>query len=109
MTDADYVKAIHVFATKNANARAIDVHLTPANGKALDNPQFTNGGPDRHMLVIIGYDKKNGEFITNDPGTRLGRGYKYKDSTLYNAIRDYETGHKKDIEGMKKTVIVIKK
>jgi hypothetical protein len=86
-----------------------NIIIAPTNGKVLGNPQFTNGGPDRHMLVIIGYDKKNGEFITNDPGTRLGRGYKYKDSTLYNAIRDYETGHKKDIEGMKKTVIVIKK
>lgn len=86
-----------------------NIVIVPTNGKWLENPQFTNGGPDRHMLVIIGYDKKNGEFITNDPGTRLGRGYKYKDSTLYNAIRDYETGNKKDIEGIKKTMIVVKK
>lgn len=83
--------------------------IVPTNGKMLSNPNFSNGGPDRHMLVIIGYDKKNKEFITNDPGTRLGRGYKYKDSTLYNAIRDYKTGTKEEISGGDKNVIVIKK
>ena len=35
MTDSDYVKAIHIFATKNGNSRCIDVMLTPANGKAM--------------------------------------------------------------------------
>lgn len=85
------------------------VIIVPTNGKKLDNPNFANGGPDRHMLVIIGYDRKNKEFITNDPGTRLGRGYKYKDSTLYNAIRDYATGKKLEIDGAKKNIIVIKK
>ena len=83
--------------------------IAPTNGKWLENPHFTNGGPERHMLVIIGFDEKNGEFITNDPGTRVGRGYKYKDSTLYNAIRDYQTGNKKDIEGISKTVFIVKK
>lgn len=83
--------------------------IVPANGKKLGNPNFTNGGPERHMLVVIGYDKNNGEFITNDPGTRVGRGYKYKDSILYNAIRDYETGNKKEISGAKKNVIIVKR
>ena len=33
MTEADYVKAIHVLTTKNGNARCADVMLTPLNGK----------------------------------------------------------------------------
>jgi len=86
-----------------------DIIIAPTNGKWLENPHFSNGGPQRHMLVIVGFDRKNGEFITNDPGTRVGRGYKYKDSILYNAIRDYQTGNKKDIEGTAKTVMVVKK
>ncbi len=86
-----------------------NIIIAPTNGKWLENPHFKNGGPERHMLVIVGFDKKNGEFITNDPGTRVGRGYKYKDSILYNAIRDYKTGHKEDIEGTSKTVMIIKK
>lgn len=83
--------------------------IVPTNGRALGNPNFTNGGPDRHMLVVIGYDKKAREFITNDPGTRVGKGYRYKDTTLYNAIRDYSTGHKKPIIGTFKNVIVVRK
>ncbi len=86
-----------------------NIIIAPTNGKWLGNPHFTSGGPDRHMLVIVGFDKKNREFITNDPGTRVGRGYKYKDSILYNAIRDYQTGNKKSIEGISKTIIIIKK
>lgn len=81
--------------------------IAPTNGKALGNPNFTDGGPDRHMLVIIGFDREKGEFITNDPGTRLGRGYKYKDSTLFNAIRDYATGHKEEIIGARKNIVII--
>ncbi len=83
--------------------------IAPTNGKWLENPHFKNGGPERHMLVIVGFDKKNEEFITNDPGTRVGRGYKYKDSILYNAIRDYYTGNKKDIKGTSKAIMIIKK
>lgn len=83
--------------------------IAPTNGRALGNPNFTNGGPDRHMVVVIGYDKNTREFITNDPGTRAGKGYRYKDATLYNAIRDYSTGHKKPIMGTFKNVIVVRK
>lgn len=83
--------------------------IAPTNGRALGNPNFTNGGPDRHMLVVIGYDKNAREFITNDPGTRVGKGYRYKDTVLYNAIRDYSTGHKEPILGTFKNVIVVRK
>lgn len=83
--------------------------IAPTNGRALGNPNFTNGGPDRHMVVIIGYDKDARELITNDPGTRVGKGYRYKDTVLYNAIRDYSTGHKKPIRGTFKNVIIVRK
>jgi sulfur-oxidizing protein SoxY len=33
MEPDNYVKAIHVFATQNANVRCADVNLTPMNGK----------------------------------------------------------------------------
>jgi hypothetical protein len=39
------------------------------------------------MLVIVGYDS-NG-FITNDPGTRKGEGYRYSFATLMAAIHDW--------------------
>ncbi|MFA5926999.1 MAG: C39 family peptidase [Patescibacteria group bacterium] len=62
--------------------------IIPASGKALPNPNFRNGGPKYHMLVIVGYDED--EFITNDPGTKNGEGYLYKYEDLFDAIHDWD-------------------
>src|SRR4030042_5130713 len=40
--------------------------IVPANGRALGNPNYTAPGPEKHMLVIRGYDYAQKEFITND-------------------------------------------
>jgi len=61
--------------------------IVGAAGKVLDNPNFRNGGPNYHMLVITGYDT-NG-FITNDPGTRKGEDYRYSFDNLYDSIHDW--------------------
>ena len=59
-----------------------------AAGKILPNPNFRNGGPNYHMLVIKGYDE-NG-FITNDPGTRRGESFYYQNDDLFNAIHNWD-------------------
>ncbi len=61
--------------------------IIPAAGKLLKNPNFTNGGPDYHMLVLTGYVGDN--FVTNDPGTRLGERFVYPVDRLMSAIRDW--------------------
>jgi uncharacterized protein YvpB len=61
--------------------------IVGAAGKILPNPNFRNGGPNYHMLVIIGYDEEF--FITNDPGTRLGKDFKYKFDDLFEAAHDW--------------------
>ena len=66
--------------------------LVPTNGQKLNNPFYTAPGPERHELVITGYDESTDEFITNDPGTKHGKDYRYKTNILYNAIYDYKTG-----------------
>lgn len=66
-----------------------NIVLVPADGQALNNPNFTEPGPERHMLLIKGYDAVTSEFITNDPGTKNGEGYRYNEDVLYDAIRDY--------------------
>ncbi len=66
--------------------------VVPADGQALNNFHFTPPGPERHMLVIIGYDDTTNEFITNDPGTRWGHEFRYDQDVLYRAIRDYPSG-----------------
>jgi hypothetical protein len=83
--------------------------IVPANGRALGNPNFTPPGPDRHNLLIKGYDSVKKEFITNDPGTRKGEGFRYNEKILYNAIRDYPTGNHLPIKGVIKAMIIVRK
>lgn len=69
-----------------------NIVLLPMDGQKLGNPNFTPPGPDRHMLVVVGYDPTAEEFITNDPGTRNGENYRYAQDVLFGAIRQYPTG-----------------
>ncbi len=81
--------------------------IVPCNGQWLGNPYYTRPGPERHNLVIRGYDADKREFITNDPGTKRGEMYRYNEDVLYQAIRDYPTGAHLPIEGIKKNMIVV--
>jgi len=62
--------------------------IVPAAGRELGNPNFTAPGPIYHNLVIRGYTK-DGKFITNDPGTRKGQEYVYRQATVMNAMHDW--------------------
>ena len=83
--------------------------IVPCDGQKLKNPFFTVPGPDRHMLVIIGYDYETKEFITNDPGTRQGKSFRYPEERLYFALRDYPSGEHLPIIGESKVMIVLVK
>ncbi len=77
--------------------------IVPANGKKLANPNFRNGGPVYHMLVIKGYiDDK---FITNDPGTRKGADFIYSQTNLMESIADWDT-KEAAASGSKKALIL---
>lgn len=77
--------------------------IVPAYGKALLNPNFRNGGPEYHMLVIKGYTK-DGQWITNDPGTRRGADYIYPKQRLLDAIHDFNA---EDMRQGRKLMIVV--
>lgn len=77
--------------------------IIPAAGRELGNPNFSGEGPLYHMLVLRGYDGTH--FISNDPGTRLGEGYRYEYDVLMNAIADW-TGS--DIDKNAKRIVVMK-
>ncbi len=61
MTESDYVKAIHIFATKNSNSRSASVHLTPANGKAIFAARIKLGSTQD---VIALAEMSDGTFLT---------------------------------------------
>ncbi len=94
---------------------ASNLIVVPSAGRQLGNPNFTGDGPIYHMLVIRGYDDKTGEFITNDPGTRKGEGYRYKYQKLIDAVHDWnhalaEGGMTdEEMEQGRKVVIVVSK
>lgn len=81
--------------------------IAPMNGQALHNPYFTQPGPERHMVLIRGYDPAKKEFITNDPGVGPGEKYRYPEDVFYAAIRDYPTGYHVPITKVEKNIIVI--
>lgn len=99
-------KAIVVDATEASIKKALNEGhpvIVPAHGKALNNPNFRNGGPEYHMLVIKGYTK-DGSWITNDPGTRNGPDYVYGKQLLLDAIHDFDP---RDMRTGRKVMIVV--
>ncbi|MBN2884656.1 C39 family peptidase [Patescibacteria group bacterium] len=112
----DYFQYNQVERFTDVSQQQIIDELTKGNlvvaafdGRKLNNPNFVAPGPSTHMLVILGYDPINNQFITNDPGTRHGENYRYSSQNLYEAIRDYPTGNHKEINIFEKNMIVIKK
>jgi len=83
--------------------------LAPMNGQALKNPNFTAPGPERHMILIKGYDYQTKQFITNDPGTRRGENYRYSENIILKAIRPYKTGYHLPFGKLNRQVIVVSK
>ena len=78
----------------------------PADGRLLNNPNFKQPGPIYHMLLITGFDGST--FISNDPGTRNGKSYKYKYSVLEEAGGSWShSAHAMDLSN-KKIIIVSK-
>ncbi|MDD5084009.1 MAG: C39 family peptidase [Candidatus Moranbacteria bacterium] len=113
----DYYQYAGVDVVHNASIKAIQqllakgfLVIAPMNGQKLHNPHFTQPGPLHHMLVIIGYDRTTQEFITNDPGTKEGKSYRYDEEILYQALRDYPTGNDAPLTADdQKTIIVVRK
>lgn len=106
----------HVFGTVRTSIEKEDIKkalsenrlvIVPTDGQKLKNPNFTQPGPPRHMLVIVGYDDTTREFITNDPGTRKGEGYRYSQDVLYEAILDYPTGKHLPVTSSDKVMLTV--
>ncbi|MBD3238234.1 MAG: hypothetical protein GF332_01155 [Candidatus Moranbacteria bacterium] len=82
--------------------------IVPAAGRVLENPYFKQPGPLYHALVIIGYDDKKQEFITNDPGTKRGKEFRYDYDNLLNSVHDFPGDKEKILQGRKVLILVPK-
>ena len=60
MEENNYVKAIHILTTKNGNARAADVMLTPLNGKGYFATRIKLSGTQDVVAVV---ELSNGTFL----------------------------------------------
>lgn len=85
-----------------------NIVLAPTDGRRLKNPNYSGLGPERHMILIKGYDREKKQFITNDPGTRRGESYRYDQALFLGAIRAYPTGYHLPIKQITKEILVIK-
>ena len=71
-------------------------------GFGLNNPAipFLANGSSYHMMVLVGYDNKKKEFITNDPGNeKKGLDFRYKYDTILNTLGDFNHETKK-VDGL---------
>lgn len=82
--------------------------VVPVDGRKLGNPYYRPPGPPEHMLVLTGYDAATDTFVTNDPGTRRGEGYRYRSHVLGRALRDYPTGYREPILRPHTAMIVVR-
>lgn len=78
--------------------------IVPNFGQALKNPFFRAPGPVYHMIVIKGYTKDD-KFIVNDPGTKRGADFIYKQDTLMKAINDWDDENNR-LSGRKAMIVV---
>lgn len=68
-----------------------NILIVPVNGQQLQNPALGTPGPERHMIVVIGFDQASNKFITNDPGAVKGAGVRYSAEVLTNSLVNYST------------------
>lgn len=61
MSANDYVKAIHVLASKNGNVRCANIYLTPANGEAFFGTRIKLGGTQDVVAIA---EMSDGTFLS---------------------------------------------
>jgi len=112
----EYFKYENLFLDKKVSVENIKkvlsegkILMAGVNGDFLANPYYQIPKPANHKLVIIGYDEKKQEFITHDPGTSRGKGYRYDYLKLIEAITDYPTGYRESFEKVEKSLIIVEK
>lgn len=74
--------------------------IAPIYAPEIENPFYAEGGPDYHVVVIVGYDESKQVFIINDPGTQYGEKLEFSYDVVMDAVHDlnqadYDAGEKR--------------
>lgn len=88
--------------------RAGNLIVAPMNGAALKNPYFSSPPPEKHMLLLIGYNETADYFIVHEPGTKRGAYYKYDGELIYSAIKNYPTTGQTSVFSEKSVIAIAK-
>ncbi len=90
----NYFDLKNIYLEKEPTINSIKKHLSqgeiviaPTFGRNLKNPHFRGAGPIYHVLIIRGY--KGDKFITNDPGTKRGKGFIYPQNNILESIHNW--------------------
>jgi hypothetical protein len=88
--DHQDVRVVYDIVADDIKHEIVNRHavILPAAGRMLGNKYFHRPGPVYHMLVVRGYDWRG--FVTNDPGTRHGKNFRYSTATLMRAVHDWD-------------------
>lgn len=112
----DYLKFTNYTVRKNISTEDIKeslrnghIAIVAASGKILKHPNFTGGGPVRHMVVVIGWDESTKTFITHEPGTQSGAFWPYTESVMAASLLDYPSGDHAPLAPMPTAMIEIRK
>ncbi len=81
----------------------------PINGQLMQPFYYTPPGPERHMILIVGYDPGRDIFTAHDPGTSQGQSLEITSGTIETMWRDYASGKKVPIPSLPKSFITINK
>jgi len=110
----EIIEALYEYETRLISVKSVDdirselaqgyPVIIPLAGREIGNPFYTYPGPLYHVMVIKGMTA-DGQFITNDPGTKRGADYVYSPSTLISAMGDWD-GDSPD--GPPRALVVIK-
>lgn len=68
MSAKDYVKAIHVLASKNGNVRCANIYLTPANGEAYFGTRVKLGGTQDVVAIA---EMSDGTFLSTKQNVKV--------------------------------------
>lgn len=85
------------------------VVIVPIDGTKVNHSYYTPPGPQRHVLLVHGYDRQTNEFITHDPGTRHGANHRVPFEMLNFMMRDYASGIHAPIGDGGTAMIVVRK